>query len=376
MVMTSWPRVNEDTTDAQYAELFNSIIGTGLRDTSSLVVSADSSGLNVKVSAGFAVVAGTAFLSTAVETLTIAGNTGTTNRIDSVILRRSFSATAGSTVALVVKQGTTSAPALTKSATGTFEFLLANVTVAAGAATITSANVTTSRDYLATNVGVWSTSNRPAARPGLFGFNTSTGAFEGHNGSAWGPLVTWATLSGKPTVLPLAEGGTGATSAAAARTSIGAAASSHTHPWGQITGTPSTFPPATHGHSLNDGTIVGTLSLNQGGTGATTATAARTALGAAASSHTHPWSQITGKPSTFSPSDHTHPWSEVTGKPVAYTPAPHGHSLADPNITGTLPVNQGGTGATNAAAALQALGIYVQASAPSHSNGRVWIKRP
>ena len=42
----------------------------------------------------------------------------------------------------------------------------------------------------------------------------------------------------------------------------------------------------------------------------------------------------------------------------------------------TRPVNKGGTGADNASQALKNLGIYVQASAPAHANGRVWIKIP
>ena len=44
--------------------------------------------------------------------------------------------------------------------------------------------------------------------------------------------------------------------------------------------------------------------------------------------------------------------------------------------TETRPVNRGGTGATTATQALKNLGIYVQSSAPSHANGRVWIKIP
>lgn len=42
----------------------------------------------------------------------------------------------------------------------------------------------------------------------------------------------------------------------------------------------------------------------------------------------------------------------------------------------TRPINRGGTGATTAAAALRALGIYVQATDPGHANGRIWIKIP
>ena len=49
------------------------------------------------------------------------------------------------------------------------------------------------------------------------------------------------------------------------------------------------------------------------------------AIGAAASSHSHSWSSITGKPSTFAPSSHTHPWSSITGKPSTFTPSSHTH---------------------------------------------------
>ena len=73
-------------------------------------------------------------------------------------------------------------------------------------------------------------------------------------------------------VLPLARGGTGASTASGARTSIGAAAASHTHVAGDISGT---FP------------------ITKGGTGATNAADARTNLGAAAASHNHDAGNIT-----------------------------------------------------------------------------------
>lgn len=59
--------------------------------------------------------------------------------------------------------------------------------------------------------------------------------------------------------LPIAQGGTGATSAADARNNLGAAASSHTH---------------------GEGDITGTIGIAHGGTGATTAADARNNLGA------------------------------------------------------------------------------------------------
>ena len=69
--------------------------------------------------------------------------------------------------------------------------------------------------------------------------------------------------------------------------------------WGNVSGKPSTFSPSSHNHDASNITS-GTLPVARGGTGATTAAAARTNLGitpgnigAAASSHTHTASQIT-----------------------------------------------------------------------------------
>ena len=49
----------------------------------------------------------------------------------------------------------------------------------------------------------------------------------------------------------------------------------------------------------------------------------------AGSGHSHAWSAITGKPSTFTPASHDHPWSAITGKPSTFTPSDHGHSRSD-----------------------------------------------
>ena len=91
------------------------------------------------------------------------------------------------------------------------------------------------------------------------------------NGSSLTNLNASNITSG---TLPIARGGTGATSASAARTAlgitpanIGAAATSHNHSASGITS--------------------GTLPIARGGTGATTAADARNNLGAAASNHSH-----------------------------------------------------------------------------------------
>ena len=82
--------------------------------------------------------------------------------------------------------------------------------------------------------------------------------------------------------------------------------------WDDVTGKPTTFTPSTHEHSIAE---VSGLS---------------TALdGKAAASHTHAWADVTGKPTTFAPSAHTHDWDEVTGKPTTFAPSAHGHSIAE-----------------------------------------------
>lgn len=57
--------------------------------------------------------------------------------------------------------------------------------------------------------------------------------------------------------------------------------------------------------------------------------------------HTHPWSEVTGKPTEFAPSAHSHAWAEITGKPTTF--APSAHSQAWSTITGT-PITIAGYG--------------------------------
>lgn len=91
--------------------------------------------------------------------------------------------------------------------------------------------------------------------------------------------------------VPVSKGGTGASDAVQARVNLGLgtaattsasdyAVKNHAHSWGEITGKPTTFPPAAHSHD---------------------------------------WGSITGKPTTFAPSAHTHAWGQITGAPATAT---------------------------------------------------------
>ena len=109
------------------------------------------------------------------------------------------------------------------------------------------------------------------------------------------------------------KGGTGATTAAAARNALGL------------------------------GNTTGAVPIANGGTGATTAANARTNLG-------------------------------ITLANLGAAASGHSHALTAATITGTLPISKGGTGATTAAAALQALGIQYSTSTPAVVNGGIWLK--
>ena len=41
------------------------------------------------------------------------------------------------------------------------------------------------------------------------------------------------------------------------------------------------------------------------------------------------WNDVTGKPSTYPPANHSHAWGEVTGKPSAFPPESHTHAAED-----------------------------------------------
>lgn len=89
--------------------------------------------------------------------------------------------------------------------------------------------------------------------------------------------------------------------------------SEHTHTVDQITDFPETMPPSAHTHSAADITsgtlsasILPTVPITKGGTGATSASDARTNLGAAAADHTHTPASIGAAPAyTYGTSDLT-----------------------------------------------------------------------
>lgn len=304
MAQTSWPFEGVDTTETQYSRLLRHI-GQGVIGApgdNNLLVFADSSGMNVKVkvvgSLSQAVVRGHMYQSTAQETLTIQASEANP-RIDSVVLTLDPST---NTIILQVVKGTAAtspvAPTLTQTDTGVFQLLLANVAVAGGATTISAGNVTDLRTFLGS---VWTSSARPVVNAGTIGLNVTSGKVEYYDGGQWlnvaasidageitsGTLnvaripnldaskITAGTLSSDrlPTV-PAAKGGTGATTLT-----------------GYVKGNGTSA--MTASSTVPGSDISGTVAIANGGTGSTTASDARTALGVAATVHTHTASAIT-----------------------------------------------------------------------------------
>ena len=187
--------------------------------------------------------------------------------------------------------------------------------------------------------------------------------------------------------LSVAKGGTGATTADSARSNLGAAAIGHKHDIGDIEGfdiddsvaqglinlhnEDSTAhhqlfdEKADTNHTHTQEEITGTLAIEQGGTGATSASQALTNLGAAHVGHLHQLSGmgITGTlPITKGGTGATTKEQALANLEAASTS--HTHSLTSSTISGTLPITKGGTGATSASSALSNLG----AASTSHTH--------
>ena len=218
MTQTSFPFDSQTSTESDWSHLFRYLSAStaggiaGIPGDTNAKVTADSSGMNVKVAAGTGIVRGHMWISDAQVTLTIAAANASNPRIDSIVL--TLDPTANSIV-LAVVTGTAAAsptaPTLTQTDTGTYQLLLANVTVPANASTIAAGNVTDLRTFMGANVGVWTTATRPTPVQGIIGWNTTTNSLEGYNGSVWAGITPTAFDASAITsgTLGVARGGTG-----------------------------------------------------------------------------------------------------------------------------------------------------------------------
>ncbi|QLF83533.1 minor tail protein [Gordonia phage RedWattleHog] len=123
----------------------------------------------------------------------------------------------------------------------------------------------------------------------------------------------------------------------------------HSHAWNEITSKPTTFAPTAHTHvasEVSDSTAVGRSVLT-----ATDAAAARSAIGAGTGSS----NLALGTTSTTAKAgDYVPTWSEITSKPSTFTPSSHTHLAAD--ISNSTAVGRSLMTAADAAAARTAIG--------------------
>lgn len=147
MAQTSWPFENIDTNETQFSQWARNI-GEGVINDKGLELEpfADSSGMQVKVKTGEALVRGHYYLNDAQVTLTVAPASSTQARVDRIVLRLDPLA---NSIVLAVKTGTPGAsptpPALEQTDAGVWELNLGLVNVAAAATTIAPSAVTDQR---------------------------------------------------------------------------------------------------------------------------------------------------------------------------------------------------------------------------------------
>ena len=253
---------------ADLASYFASFIGNGVyaNPANQLKVSPANGKMAVNVAVGKAWINGYFYeLSDSAKELTIATGDANNPRIDKVVCSLNLS---NRLIELKVIQGAASAnpqPPAHSREDEVFDLVLAEVAVAAGAVELSEEDITDKRPDN-TVCGFVTGVVEQIDTTGLFSqydaeFNTW---FEGIQGildeDTAGNLANQITAIQEQMAetLTVEKGGTGATTAEQARTNLGAAAASHTH-------------------AISD--VSGTLPVSQGGTGATTAYAALQALG-------------------------------------------------------------------------------------------------
>lgn len=156
MAENSYPYRDQEISDADYSDFARDYAPSGVvkrtTDASDLKVSADSTGMKVKVAAGRANLRGHRYKNTATKELLIDPKDDNP-RVDAVVVRSEYGSVKAAT--LVVKKGKPAAsptapvaPSLEQTLDGIWEELLAEVSVSASAVTITAANVTDRRKLI------------------------------------------------------------------------------------------------------------------------------------------------------------------------------------------------------------------------------------
>ncbi|QOP66265.1 minor tail protein [Arthrobacter phage Pippa] len=124
------------------------------------------------------------------------------------------------------------------------------------------------------------------------------------------------------------------------------APSSHTHPWADITGKPTIF--ATDWSSIASKPLI--FPTNWANIADVPATMPSTWATVSGKPATFPstWATVSGKPTVFAPDAHTHLWADLTDKPATFAPSAHSHIWTD--LTGVPTASRTQAGLMPAAA--------------------------
>lgn len=194
MALTSYPFENANTTEDQYTLLFRNFVDSGIIGSygdDQFVVSSDGSGLDVQVSAGYAILRGHAVSNDGPVTLTLDAADASFARIDRIVLRLDPVLNG---INLAVIKGTPAstpvAPPIVRTDTGVWDLPLATVKVGANALNVLATDIVGTRSWGSHRFGVWSTAGRPeTARIGQPGFNVDNSGVEIWTGTKWEPFV-------------------------------------------------------------------------------------------------------------------------------------------------------------------------------------------
>lgn len=191
MPVAAYPYETQDTTETQYTRIMREVQQDGVADaqgSGSVALSIPGGNLRVNVANGAVWARGVLLEVTGgAEFVTLSAGGGSA-RTDAIVAR--FDATNNTGVLAVVQGTTTAIPALTRT-DNVWEVLLGTVAVAAGATTLTAANLTDKRVYVGQQIGAWSTALRPgsdgtpAPRKWRTGYNVTTNLIEVWDGAAW-----------------------------------------------------------------------------------------------------------------------------------------------------------------------------------------------
>lgn len=226
MTLVAYPFDAQNITEADYGQLVGAGLLSGVVGGSTSnhfkVVAGSGMGLVVTAVSGasLALIRGHAVLMTANEPLTVT-TASAAARVDLAVLQLDYAA---NTIKPVIRPGTSGSPnppTPVWGSAGIYEYPLATIAVAAGAVSITAANITDVRQFAGSTIGAWPNGQRPTGRPAL-GYNLTTQVWEAtFDGTTWKTVSTADhTLDSHPGTLAVGKGGTGATTTVQAQKNL------------------------------------------------------------------------------------------------------------------------------------------------------------